>query len=69
LQSAQVLLTPVANLQQVPITPELPVSKFSAGVIDTGDKFATGVVDTGMVSLILMVHLDLVISLRILEKI
>jgi hypothetical protein len=37
----------VANLQQVSTTSALPVEKFAAGVIDTGDKFATGVVDTG----------------------
>ncbi len=30
-----VLLTPVANLQPVSKTPELLVSKFAAGVVDT----------------------------------
>jgi hypothetical protein len=30
-----VLLTPVANLQQVSTTPPVPVAKFAAGVVDT----------------------------------
>ena len=49
------------------------VAKFAAGVVDTGGKFATGVVDTGgnlpPVSLTHVVHLDLRISPRIIEKI
>jgi hypothetical protein len=55
------------------------VVKFAAGVVDTGGKFATGVVDTGgnlppvanlpPVSLTPVVHLDLRISPRIVEKI
>jgi hypothetical protein len=53
---------------------------FATGVLDTGGKFATRVVDTGgnyaagvvanlpPVSLILVVHLALQISLRIFKK-
>jgi hypothetical protein len=35
-----VLLTPVANLPQVSLTPVVPVAKFAASVIDTRGKFA-----------------------------
>ncbi len=49
------------------------VAKFAAGVVDTGGKFAAGVVDIAgnlpPVSLTLVVHLDLRISPRTLEKI
>jgi hypothetical protein len=76
-------LTPVANLPPVSTTLEKLVSKFAAGVVDTGGKFATGVVDTGgkllqvsltpvanlpPVSLIPVANLDLRISPRICEK-
>jgi hypothetical protein len=48
------------------------VAKFAAGVVDTSGKFAAGVVDScdkfAPVSLILVVHLDLQISPRILRK-
>jgi len=43
------MLTLVANLPLVSITPALTVAKVTAGVIDTVGKFATGVVDTGVV--------------------
>jgi hypothetical protein len=42
---------------------------FATGVVYTGGKFAAGVVDTGGKSLIVVVHLDLRISPRILENI
>ncbi len=45
-------------------TSAVTVAKFAAGVVDTGGKFVTSVVDTGAV-----VHLDLLISLRVFEKI
>jgi hypothetical protein len=58
-----VLLTPVANLQQVSRTQGELVAKFAAGVVDTGGKFAASVIDTGgnlpRVSLTPVVHLDL----------
>ncbi len=34
--------TPVTNLPSVSV---VPVAKFAAGVVDTGDIFVTGVVD------------------------
>ncbi len=68
-----VSLTTVANLPPVSTTQAELVAKFAAGVVDTGGKFATDVVDTGgnlpPVSLTLVLHLDLQISLRIFEKI
>ncbi len=39
--------TPVANLPPVSATLAKLVTKFAAGVADTGGKFAAGVVDTG----------------------
>jgi hypothetical protein len=55
------------------------VTKFAAGVVDTGGKFAAGVVDIGgnlppvanlpPVSLTQVVHPELQISPRIFEKI
>jgi hypothetical protein len=74
----------VANLPPVSTTQGELVSKFAAGVVDTGGKFAAGVVDTGgnlppvaltpvanlpPVSLTPVVYLDLRISPRIFEKI
>jgi|LakMenE18May11ns_1017448.scaffolds.fasta_scaffold7407746_1 hypothetical protein len=47
--SLMAMLTLVANLPLVSITPALTVAKVTAGVIDTVGKFATGVVDTGVV--------------------
>jgi hypothetical protein len=71
-----VSLTPVANLPPVSATLAKLVTKFAAGVTDTGGKFAAGVVDTGgnlppasSTSLISVVHLYLRISPRIFEKI
>jgi hypothetical protein len=69
------LLKPVANLSPVSLTTvvKLPpvsttlaklVEKFAAGVIDSGSKFASGVDE-----MIPVVHLDLLIYLRIFEKI
>jgi hypothetical protein len=61
------------NLPPVSKTPVKLVAKFAAGVVDTGGNFAAGVVDTVAnllpVSLIPVVHLDLRISLRNLQKI
>ncbi len=37
----------MANLPPVSTTLAKRVTKFAAGVVDTGGKFATGVVDTG----------------------
>jgi hypothetical protein len=34
-------------LLPVLLTPTVTVTKFDAGVVDTGGKFATGVIDTG----------------------
>jgi hypothetical protein len=66
-------LTPAANLPSVSTTPVALVAKFAAGGVDTGRKFATSVVDTDAnlppVSLIPVGHLDLLVSLRIFEKI
>ncbi len=42
-----VSLTSVANLPPVSTTPTVQVTKFAAGVVDTGVKFVTGVVGTG----------------------
>jgi hypothetical protein len=67
-------------LQPVSTTLAKLVDKFAAGVVDTGGKFAAGVVDTGgnfatgvanlpPVSLILVVHLDLRMTLQIFKKI
>ncbi len=42
-----VLLIPVANLLPVSTTLGKLVTKFAAGVVDTGGYFATGVVDIG----------------------
>jgi hypothetical protein len=33
----QVSVTPVANLSPVSTTPTVPLAKFAAGVVDTGD--------------------------------
>jgi hypothetical protein len=62
------------SLPQVSTTLAKLVAKFSAGFVDTGGKFAAGVVVTPAailppVSLIPVVHLDLLISPRIFEKI
>ncbi len=67
-----VSLTPVANLPPMSTAQGELVEKFATCVVDTSGKFAAGVVDTGgnlpPVSLTLVVHLDLRISLRIFEK-
>ncbi len=63
-----VSLTPVANLPPVSTTQGELVAKYAAGVVDTGGKFAAGVVDTGG-NLPPVVHLDLLLSPRIFEKI
>jgi hypothetical protein len=43
--------------------------KFAAGIVDTGGNYAAGVIaNLPPVSLILVVHLDLQISLRIKKK-
>ncbi len=59
-------------MKLVSTTPVIPVAKFVAGVIDTGDKFATGLVDMvanlSPVSLIPVMHLPLRISPQILKK-
>ncbi len=44
------------------------VAKFATSAVDTGGKFAAGIIDTGG-NLPPVVHLDLRISPRILEKI
>jgi hypothetical protein len=69
-------LTPLANLPPVSTTPAELVAKFATGVLVTSGKFVTSVNYTGgnfanlpPVSLTPVVHLDLWISLRILEKI
>jgi hypothetical protein len=69
-------LTTVANLPPESTTPAELVAKFAAGFVVTSGKFATGVNYTSgnfanlpPVSLIPVVHLDLRISPRILEKI
>jgi hypothetical protein len=41
-----VSLTLATNLPLISTPPAVPVSEFSAGVVDTGGKFATSVVDT-----------------------
>jgi hypothetical protein len=42
-----VSLKPVAIMPPISTTPAVPVGKFTAGVVNTGDKFSTGLVDTG----------------------
>ncbi len=61
---------PPPNLPLVTTTLAKLVAKFAAGVVDIGGNFAAGVVDTGgKLSLIPVVHPDLRISPRIIEKI
>ncbi len=57
-------LTPAANLPPVLLA---LVAKFAAGVVDNGSNLPT--VSLTPVSLTLVVHLDLQISLQIFEKI
>ncbi len=68
-----VSLTPVENLPPVSTTQAELVAKFAAGVVDTGGNLPpvslTPVANLPPVSLTPVVHLDLRISPRIVEKI
>ncbi len=72
------ILNTGGNLLPVSTTPEVPVEKFAAGVVDTGGKLTlsanlpavllTPVANLPLVSLILVVNLHLQISPKIFRK-